>query len=409
MASELAFVMINPYTISKSRTGGVIARCIGRTDLDFVAARMYGPSLELVKRYAESIRKAEPDSQTNQLIADYVLERYAPNATSARPHRVMLLLFAGEDAVRKIWQITGNATRHSPSGQTIRDTYGDYILDSKGELQYFEPAVLAAPTLERAKNTLRLWAKYGRECGGVVASATDVPEGASVESTLVMLKPDNFRYPSLRAGNIIDILSRSGLRITGVKKFSMNVAQAEEFYGPVREALAKKFVNIGTARAARVLSQEFGFAVPEDDVADLCRRLGPRFAEEQFNSIVEFMTGVSLRQQKDGPADDKHHSIRRFCSRLTGRWHSEQEPSGEGCLALVYEGVHAVQTIRDILGPTDPSKAQPGSVRREFGRDIMVNAAHASDSAENAQREMRIIEVQQDTIKPLVEKYYGGV
>jgi len=45
-------------------------------------------------------------------------------------------------------------------------------------------------------------------------------------------------------------------------------------------------------------------------------------------------------------------------------------------------------------------------VRREFGQDIMVNAAHASDSPENAQREMKIVKVEKDDIKTWVRKYY---
>jgi len=69
-------------------------------------------------------------------------------------------------------------------------------------------------------------------------------------------------------------------------------------------------------------------------------------------------------------------------------------------------GENAIGKIRDILGPTDPSKAQPGSVRKEFGSDVMVNAAHASDSPENAAREMKIIKVEKDTIKKLVQQYY---
>ncbi|MCX7010633.1 MAG: nucleoside-diphosphate kinase, partial [Kiritimatiellaeota bacterium] len=70
-------------------------------------------------------------------------------------------------------------------------------------------------------------------------------------------------------------------------------------------------------------------------------------------------------------------------------------------------GPSAVDKIRSILGPTDPSKAQPGSVRREFGRDVMVNAAHASDSPENAAREMKIVKPEEDMIAPLVKKYFG--
>src|SRR6185369_5840542 len=82
-------------------------------------------------------------------------------------------------------------------------------------------------------------------------------------------------------------------------------------------------------------------------------------------------------------------------------------PGTEKCIALVYEGVEAVRKIRDVLGPTDPSKAPPGSIRREFGSNIMVNAAHASDSPENAQREMAIVKVGENTLKRVVEEFYG--
>ncbi len=44
MAEELSYVIVTPYSIRKSRTGGIIARLISRTGLDLVAARMYAPS-----------------------------------------------------------------------------------------------------------------------------------------------------------------------------------------------------------------------------------------------------------------------------------------------------------------------------------------------------------------------------
>jgi len=86
-----------------------------------------------------------------------------------------------------------------------------------------------------------------------------------------------------------------------------------------------------------------------------------------------------------------------------------QEPGTEKCIALVYEGVNAVSKIRDVLGPTDPSKAPPGSIRREFGSTIMVNAAHASDSAENAVREMKIVQVGDNNFRKVIEEFYGGI
>jgi nucleoside diphosphate kinase len=69
--------------------------------------------------------------------------------------------------------------------------------------------------------------------------------------------------------------------------------------------------------------------------------------------------------------------------------------------------VDAVRKIREVLGPTDPSKAPPGTIRREFGSTIMVNAAHASDSPENAAREMGIVNITENNLKPLIESWFG--
>ena len=100
---------------------------------------------------------------------------------------------------------------------------------------------------------------------------------------------------------------------------------------------------------------------------------------------------------------------------MSGRTSGETDPSlrtlpgTEKCIALVYEGAEAVRKIRDVLGPTDPSKAPPGSIRKEFGQTIMVNAAHASDSEENANREIGIINVAENNFRKVVEEFYGPV
>ena len=66
----------------------------------------------------------------------------------------------------------------------------------------------------------------------------------------------------------------------------------------------------------------------------------------------------------------------------------------------------AVRKIREVLGPTDPAKAPTGTIRREFGSTIMVNAAHASDSPDNARREMGIVKIRENNFKSLIESFY---
>ena len=50
----------------------------------------------------------------------------------------------------------------------------------------------------------------------------------------------------------------------------------------------------------------------------------------------------------------------------------------------VLEGDNAIQTNRDLMGATDPKKAAKGTIRADFADSIDANAAHGSDSAENA-------------------------
>lgn len=387
MAQELAFALINPYTISKSRTGGVIGRLMSRTGLELAAARMYGPSQELITRYSDSLlnsNQAEPEFA--RLLSEYVRKSYAPDPVTGLRRRVILLLFEGENAIQKVREATGHLRAGWVGGETIRDTYGDYIEDEAGKVRYFEPAVLVAPSVERAASVLRLWAEYSEADGGVIENSVDISNDEGVQTTLVLIKPDNFRFPSVRPGHIIDLLSRSGLRIVGVRKFAMTVAQAEDFYGPVRAILQQKFKSIMAQRAGELLEKSLGFSIPEDAKAVIGEHIGPIAGNGQFEDIVKFMTGY--RPSEVAETD-------------------KAKTGSEYCLALIYRGISAVEKIRYLLGPTDPAKAQPGSVRREFGSDIMVNAAHASDSPESSAREMKIVDVQKDTIKEWVEKYYG--
>jgi len=59
-------------------------------------------------------------------------------------------------------------------------------------------------------------------------------------------------------------------------------------------------------------------------------------------------------------------------------------------VAAVFEGDDAVNRIRNIMGKTDPAKAEAGTIRRDFGLDIEKNAIHGSDSAETAAVEIAL-------------------
>ncbi len=54
----------------------------------------------------------------------------------------------------------------------------------------------------------------------------------------------------------------------------------------------------------------------------------------------------------------------------------------------VLEGENAIKTYRDVLGATDPAKAEPGTIRKEHAISVGENSAHGSDAIETAQLEI---------------------
>jgi len=391
MPQELAYVIITPYSLHKSRTGGILAHMISRTGLDLAAARKFGPSRDLVEEYSQNAVSANDpqDRRIQELIRDYIRRNLAPDPRTGRRRRVMMLVFRGEDAVRRIRSVVGHLHPDRRGGETIRDTYGDLILEEDNTVGYFEPAVLAAPTRDEAEVKLKLWARYAETDGGLLENVITYPPGEVPERTLVLIKPDNFRFPTGRPGIMIDFFSRTGLFIVAIHVHQMSTAEALEFYGPVREILRTKLVDSVGAKAKVILDKELGLALPADTEKTLGQLLGPLVGEQQFDNIVRFMSGRSAAECDPSAMD---------------------EPGTQKCIALVYEGHQAVRKIRDVLGPTDPSKAPPGSIRREFGSNIMVNAAHASDSVQNAQREMRIVGVgRENKFQQLVRETFGGL
>ena len=76
------------------------------------------------------------------------------------------------------------------------------------------------------------------------------------------------------------------------------------------------------------------------------------------------------------------HAERPFFGELT------EFMSGEPCILLALEKENAVKSWRDLMGATDPAKAETGTLRKDFATSIGENAVHGSDSEENAQIEI---------------------
>jgi nucleoside diphosphate kinase len=390
MKHTLSYVMVTPYTIAKSRTGGVIARLLSRVDLELIGAQMIAPGGDFVTEYAETLRNQERRNlnTAGDLLANYIERNMGPSG--GRRHRSLLLVFRGENSCRKLSEICGVLfpEKHSIealSGETIRDTYADYIVDrdDSKKIIHFEPAILTPRHQELADETMALFVKYFKNYENVVDNMR-YHDSSKIEKTLVILKPDNWSYASSRPGTIIDMFSRTGLRVVAIKIFSFSLNQALDFYGPVESNLKEKLAPVYGQKAKEILERNFEFPLSENTSKVLAECFGKEYAQEQFYKIVSFMSG---RRPDTCPAGE------------------ENSPGHVKCMILVYEGENAVQKIRTVLGPTDPLKAPGGTVRREFGSNIMVNTAHASDSAESYEREKNIVKIDENTLIPLIEEY----
>ena len=118
----------------------------------------------------------------------------------------------------------------------------------------------------------------------------------------MLIKPENFRFPTGRPGNMIDFFSRTGLFIVGVKVHRMSVAQALEFYGPVREVLRTKLKDMVAAKARGGIEKELGFKIGRRAAnSNSAIILGPSFGDNQFENIVRFMSG---RAPSECPPDE---------------------------------------------------------------------------------------------------------
>ncbi|MDR2478418.1 MAG: nucleoside-diphosphate kinase [Treponema sp.] len=389
MSKNLSYVLVTPYTIAKSRTGGVLSRLLSRTDLELAGAQMFAPDEQFAKDYAHSLLPRPPQNQI-RLIADYVERNLTPSG--GRAHRTLLLLFRGENPCEKLLTACGHIyTQHvevdALCGETIRDTYADLIFSRENPdvVTYFEPAVLTPRRQDEANRDLEQMACFLEGKENIVQNiAYDDP--SKIEQTLVIIKPDNWRHNSSRPGTIIDMFSRTGLRMTGIKVHRFSLADALDFYGPVETVLKEKLAPSFGKRARELLEKEFSFTLSDETSNILTGSFGIECAKDQFAQIIEFMSG-----------------------KRPGNYSTEEliKPGDVKSMILIYEGENAIKKIRDVLGPTDPLKAPEGTVRREFGSNVMVNTAHASDSVESYERERAIVKTNENSLGSIIREHLG--
>jgi nucleoside-diphosphate kinase len=114
---------------------------------------------------------------------------------------------------------------------------------------------------------------------------------------------------------------------------------------------------------------------PDAVVRGLIGEVINRFEKENLKVV-----GLRMLQLNQKEAEGFYivHKERPFYSSLTAFM------SSQPIVVIVLEGEKAIERVRAIMGATDPSKAAPGTIRRDLAQNIEQNSVHGSDSPESA-------------------------
>jgi nucleoside-diphosphate kinase len=136
--------------------------------------------------------------------------------------------------------------------------------------------------------------------------------------------------------------------------------------------LIEEFPDMAVERTLSIIK-------PDATRRNLTGKINTRFEEKGLRIVAQKRIRLSRAQAE---AFYEVHRERPFYASLC-----DFMTSGP-VVVQVLEGENAVKANRDIMGATDPAKADAGTIRKDFAESLEANSAHGSDSPENAAREI---------------------
>lgn len=132
-------------------------------------------------------------------------------------------------------------------------------------------------------------------------------------------------------------------------------------------------------KAPEVMQQTLSIIKPDAVAANHIGAIIERLEKNGLRVIAAKMTKLTTKQAEDFYAV---HKERPFYKDLVTFMTSGP------IFVQVLQGPDAVALNRNVMGATDPKKAEAGTLRADFGTDVQNNAVHGSDSADNAKKEI---------------------
>ena len=444
-AEELAYALVTPYSLQKSRTGGILARLLW-ANVELVAARMYAPrpGSGFIEEYCDAIydpQEREVPLKYQRMIIEYAVKNFGKPNVRGISNRLALLVFRGPNAQKEIADAVGHI-RPGVRGDDVRGTFGDFLIEDpdpayqerrrllakysklrEAEMPvrhnaFFEPAALTGTTPQMNQAHLKLFRKYAYSDGGFVLDAVEGADAPGVETSMVILKPESFRNRNPLPGNLIDFFAQTGMFITAMKVMEMEVDRAREFYGLKLPQFRRQLKGMVGKRARQIV--ERARSLSDEAVAHLgadqatardprtalaaVRRIEALFAGQPspgevkpavldsiYDELARRLTDLNppdaLYDQlsedlKDVNAQAEFNELIRY---MTGKDPETQQLLAPGeqtrCMAILYSGRDALSVIRKRLK----------QMRVIYGTNVLQNRAHASDPEEFPEQEREVL------------------
>ncbi len=451
---ELAYALITPYSLHKSRTGGIVARLLW-ADVALVAARMFAPrpGSDFIRDYCDAVYDPEERQiplKFQKLLIEYIVENFGTPNHRGISNRMMLLVFRGPNAIDDIHDAVGHISQ-DVRGDNVRGTFGDYIHEDPTQgpcnerhkqrrdllkhypairnleipprrNSFFEPGVLTGITPEMTEKHLKLFCRYAHTDGGFVLRALDRvdEEDEKLETSLVILKPESFRHRNPLPGNLVDFFARTGMFITGTRLLRLSVEEARKFYEAKLPQFRRQLAGMVKEKARSVVknARELANHAVSECNADPDTACEPARALEMAQQAEHLHKGL----EGYGPGEIKKAVADKVYEKLAGKLDS-LEPD-ESVYDEVMEELRELnarvefnELIRYMTG-RDPETDEPlsedrdtvcmallysgngalGKIRRRlkelrkvYGQNVLQNRAHASDPEEDPEKEMRVL------------------
>jgi len=451
-SDELAYALITPYSLHKSRTGGILARLLW-ANVTLVAARLYAPrpGSRFIRDYCDVIYDPQARNiplRFQKLLIEYIVKNLGKPNPRGISNRMVLLVFRGPHAIGDITEAVGHISQ-DVKGDNVRGTFGDFVGAASstvasdphyrdrlglvarypaleklqlptGRTWFFEPAVLTGITAEMTERHLKVFRQYAYSDGGFVLDALDEPDPDRLETSMVILKPESFRHRNPLPGNLIDFFARTGMYITAAKLLRLSVEEARQFYSLKLPQFAEQLKGDIQKRARSIVQR--ARALAEQTVRDFGADPETAYDPAKALEVARRAEQLFRASEQYGPEELKRLVVDKLYEVLKRRLTS-LEPD-DAIYAEVAEGlkdlnaqVEFEELIKYMTGRDtktgEPLSGEEGTVclallysgenalatirqrlmelREVYGHNVLQNRAHASDPEEDPLKEMRVV------------------